>query len=249
MWGCLWGRMIHIHVLFFHHQLQNWLLAPSGRFLPSPAALLCSPWGVPVSRGCILCLSVLNLMFRYNCSSLAFLTAAAWQKSMNFYKLFMNLFLLNIKKKPIKINMLGAVIRGLCYLLQLVAWCCKLSRQWGCLEGWNQFSGEQFSGLVLVYKLLTFLKKFTLWCLMGSLEKGTRTSKTDTKLVNKNSASGTISTQGWRPWVRETCCAAWKCKNCLCQEIVLPGINDCFLITAFSLQLLLVFCIYVCLDG
>lgn len=163
----------HIHVLFFHHQLQNWLLAPSGRFLPSPAALLCSPWGVPVSRGCILCLSVLNLVFRYNCSFLAFLTAAAWQNSMNFYKLFMNLFLLNVKKKkPIKINMLGAVIRGLCYLLQLVAWCCKLSRQWGCLEGWNQFSGEQFSGLVLVYKLLTFLKKFTLWCLMGSLEKG-----------------------------------------------------------------------------
>lgn len=40
---------------------------------------------------------------------------------MNFYKLFMNLFLLNIKKAPIKINMLGAVTRGLCYLSEVVA--------------------------------------------------------------------------------------------------------------------------------
>lgn len=71
---------------------------------------------------------------------------------------------------------------------------------------------------------------------MGSLEKGARTPKTDTKLVKKKSSSGTISTQSWRPWVRETCCAAWKFKNWLCQEIVLPGINYCFLITAFSLQ-------------
>lgn len=30
---------------------------------------------------------------------------------------------------------------------------------------------------------------------MGSLEKGARTPKTDTKLVNKKSASGTISTK------------------------------------------------------
>lgn len=81
-------------------------------------------------------------------------------------------------------------------------------------------------------------KKITRWCLMVSLEKGTKTPKTDTELVNK-SASGTISTQGWRPWVRETCCAAWKCQNWLCQEIVLPGSNYCFLITAFSLQLFL----------
>lgn len=80
---------------------------------------------------------------------------------------------------------------------------------------------------------------------MGSLEKGTRTPKTDTKLVNKKSASGIISSQCWRPWVRETCCAAWKFKNWLCQEIVLPGSNYCFLITAFPLQLFLASLLYL----
>lgn len=78
---------------------------------------------------------------------------------------------------------------------------------------------------------------------MGSLKKA-RTPKTD-RAGEQELSKWNHHAQGWRPWVRETCCAAWKCKNWLCQEIVLPGINYCFLITAFSLQRFLASLLYL----
>lgn len=74
---------------------------------------------------------------------------------------------------------------------------------------------------------------------MGSLEKGTRTAKTNTKLVIKDSVSRTIP----KDMALESEKLAVQPGNVktvwLCQEIVLPGINYCFLITAFPLQLLI----------
>lgn len=80
---------------------------------------------------------------------------------------------------------------------------------------------------------------------MGSLEKGARTAKTDMKLVNKNSVSGTVprdtALEPEKPAVQPgNVKTVW-----LCQEIVLPGINYCFLITAFPLQLLLANLLYL----
>lgn len=98
---------------------------------------------------------------------------------------------------------------------------------------------------VSVYVLATSLKKFTPWCLMGSLEKGTRTAKTNMKLANKNSGSGTIprdvALESEKPALQPgNTKTVW-----LCQETLLPGINYCFLITAFPLQLVLANLLYL----
>lgn len=80
---------------------------------------------------------------------------------------------------------------------------------------------------------------------MGSLEKGTRRAKTNTKLANKNSVSGAVpkdvALESEKPAVQPgNIKTVW-----LCQEIVLAGINYCFLITAFPLQLLLANLLYL----
>jgi len=67
---------------------------------------------------------------------------------------------------------------------------------------------------VLVYVLPTCLKTLTPWCLMGSLEKGPRTAKTDTKLVNKSPVSGP---RMWPVSQRNLLCILemWRLSGCV----------------------------------
>lgn len=74
---------------------------------------------------------------------------------------------------------------------------------------------------------------------MGPLERGTKTGKTNTKLLNESSVGGTVP-KDMAPESEKPAVQPGNVKTVwMCQEIALPGINYCFLITAFPLQLLL----------
>lgn len=89
------------------------------------------------------------------------------------------------------------------------------------------------------------LKPFTPWCLKESLEKGTQTAKTDTKLVKKNSVVRTVPKDTTLELEKPAVQPGNGKTVWLCQESVFPGINYCFLITAFPLQLLLANLLYL----
>lgn len=57
------------------------------------------------------------------------------------------------------------------------------------------------------------LQKFTPRSLVGSVEKGARTAEADMELMSR--LVQWKRAQGYGPGARETCCTAWKCKNCL----------------------------------